>query len=532
MNVIAGAGCATVLYLLFSSYVRPCGDRKERPTAYILTNKVMHARLLPVPSAHAFTYPTLSLLLPLKSLEDNRLDSGGGWIFGYGGLYGRLTGLRPSAYLIDNGQDGRTIWQKLTQILSERHHDASRLDDAWMMTMPSFLGYEGINPLTLYYCYDVAGQLWLIVLEVHNTFGERHVYVLGVGINEETPDTGFDHQWTFGRHFHVSPFNDRLGFYTASFTVPSHPPGKSSGEPSPRPLVRINYHISSESPSGPAPGPLKLTAAIRPISSTPFTTSRWLLSIASSPLRLFLTFPRILYQAWILHYKKKLDVYPRPEPKPVGEDWSSIGIPKGDQGGIGWQHEGALEAYCRRRLETFLTARVNEVNIAVTLIPANPSLAPSHFSPTKKDCPQLKIYYMSPRFFAMLFTCPSPAHTTWLGATEGIFSTSDGGLFLDLFQIPHPESWSLNETPSPSQYLRVARIPAEFKWMYPHVHALEYYASRTRRVANFLVLCMLIMVDCLEESLFGILRARFVPGTEPWNAWKRALYRLQHAGEQ
>ena len=28
----------------------------------------------------------------------------------------------------------------------------------------------------------------------------------------------------------------------------------------------------------------------------------------------FLTFPRILYEAWRLHYQKKLPVYMRPEP--------------------------------------------------------------------------------------------------------------------------------------------------------------------------------------------------------------------------
>ncbi|KZT23007.1 hypothetical protein NEOLEDRAFT_1070267 [Neolentinus lepideus HHB14362 ss-1] len=529
MNVAAGAGCVTVLCLVLS-YLRS-SDSQDRPTAYILNSKVTHARLLPLRSTHAFTYPTLTLLLPLKALEDNRLDLGGGWIFGYGGLYGRLTGLRPSAYLIDNGQDGKTIWRKLTQILFERNYDASNLDDAWMMTMPSFLGYEGINPLTVYYCYNMAGELWLIVLEVHNTFGERHVYILEVGRNQDTPDTGsFDCQWTFRRHFHVSPFNDRLGFYTASFTVPSHPPAKASGGPSPCPLVRINYHPFDESSSEPTPGPLKLTAFIRPISSTPFTTSRWLFSLASSPLRLLLTLPRILYQAWILHYKKRLDVYARPEPKPVGEDWSSAGIPIGDQGGVGWQAEGMLEAYCRRRLEVFLTERVNEINVEITLIPANPSLPPSHFAPTEAATDHLKIYYTSPKFFTMLFMCPSPAHAVWLGATENIFSCS-GDHFLDVFHLTEPTTWSLKETPNPSQYLRVVQIPGNFQWTYPRVHALEHHASNPRKVANFIVLYILVLLNRLEEILFGILRARFIPGQEPWNAWNRALYRLQHAGE-
>lgn len=59
--------------------------------------------------------------------------------------------------------------------------------------MPSFLGTEGINPLSVWLCYekdDVEGRgkerkLWTVILEVHNTFGERHVYVLETGKGEE-----------------------------------------------------------------------------------------------------------------------------------------------------------------------------------------------------------------------------------------------------------------------------------------------------------------------------------------------------------
>ena len=33
-------------------------------------------------------------------------------------------------------------------------HDAGRLGEVWMLTMPSYMGYEGINPLTVHYCYE------------------------------------------------------------------------------------------------------------------------------------------------------------------------------------------------------------------------------------------------------------------------------------------------------------------------------------------------------------------------------------------
>ena len=40
------------------------------------------------------------------------------------------------------------------------------LEDSWMLTMPSFLGFEGINPLTVHFCYRVGGVFWVVVLEV------------------------------------------------------------------------------------------------------------------------------------------------------------------------------------------------------------------------------------------------------------------------------------------------------------------------------------------------------------------------------
>lgn len=144
---------------------------KRKPAAYILENNVRHARLLPTASAHAFSYPTLSLLLPLSALESHELDLGDGWVFGYNetnSLAARLavTGLRPGAYLTDVAESGN-IRTKLLAVLERFGHDPTVLRDAWIMTMPRYLGIEGINPLTVYYCYARGSDdLWIIVLEV------------------------------------------------------------------------------------------------------------------------------------------------------------------------------------------------------------------------------------------------------------------------------------------------------------------------------------------------------------------------------
>lgn len=133
----------------------------SRPQAYLLQNSVTHARLLPTEAAHAFTYPTLALLVSLKALERGKLDLARGWIFGYGGRWCRMTGLRPTPYLEE--RQG-TIMAKLNAILKTR--GCAEVEDAWMMTMPSFMGVEGINPLTVYFCYDASASFCFTVLEV------------------------------------------------------------------------------------------------------------------------------------------------------------------------------------------------------------------------------------------------------------------------------------------------------------------------------------------------------------------------------
>lgn len=135
--------------------------------AYILHNQVVHTRFLPQSSKHSFVYPTLSFLVSLHALENKDLDLLGGWLFGYGNTWGRLTGLRASGYLYDTPSDDRSIKNKLMDVLDRHGHAGSELHDAWLMTMPRMLGIEGINPLSVYFCYRRASaELWVVVLEV------------------------------------------------------------------------------------------------------------------------------------------------------------------------------------------------------------------------------------------------------------------------------------------------------------------------------------------------------------------------------
>src|ERR1700729_4075058 len=48
-----------------------------------------------------------------------------------------------------------------------------------LLCMPRIFGY-GFNPLSVYFCYRPDGLLAAVLYEVHNTFGERHGYLIRV----------------------------------------------------------------------------------------------------------------------------------------------------------------------------------------------------------------------------------------------------------------------------------------------------------------------------------------------------------------
>jgi DUF1365 family protein len=66
------------------------------------------------------------------------------------------------------------------------------------------------DPLSVFWCYDSDGVLACVVAEVHNTYGERHAYLL-------RPDEAGTA--VTGKSFYVSPFFDVSGTYELRFTL-------------------------------------------------------------------------------------------------------------------------------------------------------------------------------------------------------------------------------------------------------------------------------------------------------------------------
>ncbi len=96
-----------------------------------------------------------------------------------------------------------------------RAHLRSEGEDpaGWRITLVTnlrVLGYV-FNPASFFLCRDASGELRVVVTEVHNTFGERHLYTLRPAV-----PTASDGPFTAGmdKDFFVSPFISLDGGYS------------------------------------------------------------------------------------------------------------------------------------------------------------------------------------------------------------------------------------------------------------------------------------------------------------------------------
>lgn len=80
-----------------------------------------------------------------------------------------------------------------------------------MLANARVLGHV-FDPLTVYWCFAADGALTCVIAEVHNTYGERHAYLLEPDVDGAV---GVD------KEFFVSPFNDVSGRYTMTFSISS-----------------------------------------------------------------------------------------------------------------------------------------------------------------------------------------------------------------------------------------------------------------------------------------------------------------------
>ena len=208
-------------------------DDEPLPQPMIGFGQVRHTRLRP--KRNAFAYRTCFLMLPLRSMAalgsvegpDKRCSGNPGEsargstalavnrpaaLSFYDCDHG--DGRAPSADAAD-GPGGALGW--IDELL-QREGIRDATGEVWLHCYPRVLGYT-FKPVSFWYCHAADGLLRAIVVEVNNTFGERHCYLL------DRPRYG--HELRADKVFHVSPFCPVEGGYRFRFMLsldPAHAP--------------------------------------------------------------------------------------------------------------------------------------------------------------------------------------------------------------------------------------------------------------------------------------------------------------------
>lgn len=169
----------------------PTQQRVHTPKIY--RTAIPHSRTEPV--RYRFTHRSYTWLTDLDRLPRGR--GPGCWFTG---------SFRSADHL---GQPDRPIRENVEALLRERGITAT--GTMLMAAMPRAWGYC-FNPLSVFWCYDADGTLAATVLEVQNTYGQRHPYVF-------TPEnTGPD---TAEKEMYVSPFHGTGGSYEVRAPEPT-----------------------------------------------------------------------------------------------------------------------------------------------------------------------------------------------------------------------------------------------------------------------------------------------------------------------
>jgi len=174
----------------------------------LYATSIRHARTAPV--RHAFAHRSYSWLVDLDDLP-------------------RLGALAPLATFAARdhvGDPDRTLRENLDAFLRGHGVDlgGGRIT---MLANARVFGYV-FNPISVFWCHRPDGALAGVVVEVHNTYGERHAYLV-------RPDA--DGRATTDKALYVSPFNDVSGWYDLRVPVPGR-----------RMHVAVTLHRSGHAP--------------------------------------------------------------------------------------------------------------------------------------------------------------------------------------------------------------------------------------------------------------------------------------------
>ncbi|WP_018872115.1 DUF1365 domain-containing protein [Thioalkalivibrio sp. ALJ16] len=179
--------------------------------AALVPGWVMHQRFFP--QQYRFRYPVISALFDIDRLAETTRRC-------------RLFSLdRRNLFSLrtrDHGpRDGRP-WRPWIETRLAEHGIELAGGRIRLLTMPRVLGHA-FNPLSIWYAWHADGGLRAILLEVRNTFGEHHHYLL----HENGAPMALPVRQQKDKSFHVSPFIDMHARYAFTLTPPRAEAGAS-----------------------------------------------------------------------------------------------------------------------------------------------------------------------------------------------------------------------------------------------------------------------------------------------------------------
>lgn len=156
---------------------------------------ISHARQTPL--VNRFRYRSQSWLVDLDDIP--QLPRGLKW----------LAAFEARDHLGDSDQSVR---ENVTRLLETHDIDVTG-GRVLMLANARALGHA-FNPISIHWCYDATGVPVAVVAEVHNTYGDRHAYVL-----RPSPDGSVDQ--VLDKAMYVSPFNPVQGEYRITVSSPA-----------------------------------------------------------------------------------------------------------------------------------------------------------------------------------------------------------------------------------------------------------------------------------------------------------------------
>ena len=245
----------------------------------IYEGQVIHQRSQP--KQHSFNYRVFTLSLDLDELEQlNHLS----W-FSTNGF--NLFSFHEKDHGDGTGQGTLKNWvQSLLARSSLPQASSVRL-----LCYPRIAGY-GFNPLSVYFCYNTHQQVFAILYEVTNTFGQRHTYVMPACEQNMAHSTD--------KLMYVSPFMPMESRYHFSI----QPPEKAVS-------VAITQTDNQQ---------LKTFFAAFSGKARPLKSNGFISLFYRYPLMTVKVICAIHWQAWKL-WRKGMNLQPRPEKKQASYSW-------------------------------------------------------------------------------------------------------------------------------------------------------------------------------------------------------------------